>query len=255
MIMGKFVGFIGTISGKVGTTVFCKGEKGTSYGRAYQPQVSNPKTALQLDQRAKMNLVGKLSQITPKGLLVGMSGMSARARRSVFTRILLNAATIDRSVPGEILAQMAPENVVFSQGAEVIAASAGVPTVTATGLTIAITLTDGTLAGRYGERIVVAIVDPSHKAGYSHVVYKDQMFDDTMAKTISINFGMTIVDQTLVCIYRLPFVLNDEGAAVVYQSLANDTTDIVAKIVEGSNTLIRGWGNSVLAATEVFTTA
>ena len=253
--MGKFVGFIGTISGKVGTTVFCKGEKGTSYGRAYQPQVNNPKTSLQLDQRAKMNLVGKMSQVTPKGLLVGMSGMSARSRRSVFTRILLNAATIDRSVPGEILAQLAPEDIVFSQGSEVIAATAGVPTITATGLTIALTLTDASLAGRYGERVVVAIVDPSHKAGYSHVVYKDQLFDDTTAKTVSIDFGITIVDQTMVCIYRLPFVLNDEGASVVYQSLANNSTDIVAKVVEGSNALIRGWGNSILAATEVFTQA
>lgn len=253
--MGKFVGFIGTISGKVGTTVFCKGEKGTSYGRAYQPQVANPKSALQLDQRAKMNLVGKMSQVTPKGLLVGMSGMSARSRRSVFTRILLNGATIDRSVPGEIMAQLAPEDIVFSQGAEIIAASAGVPTVTATGLTIALTLTDASLAGRYGERVVVAIVDPSHKAGYSHVVYKDQIFNDTTAKTVSVSFGTTIVDQTLVCIYRLPFVLNDEGMSVVYQSLANNSTDIVAKVLEGQNALIRGWGNSVLAATEVFTQA
>lgn len=253
--MGKFVGFIGTISGKVGTTVFCKGEKGTSYGRAYQPQVNNPKTALQLDQRAKMNLVGKLSQVTPKGLLVGMSGMSARSRRSVFTRILLNNATIDRSVPGEILAQLAPEDIVFSQGSEIIAASAAVPAITETGLTIALTLTDSSMAGRYGERIVVALVDPSYKAGYSRVVYKDQLFDDTTAKTVSIDFGTSIVDQTLVCIYRLPFVLNDEGAAVVYQSLANNSTDIVAKVVEGTNSLIRGWGNSVLAATQVFTRA
>lgn len=253
--MGKFVGFVGTISGKVGTTVFCKGEKGVSYGRAYQPQVNNPKTALQLDQRAKMNLVGKMSQVTPKGLLVGMSGMSARSRRSVFTRILLNAATIDRSVPGEILAQLAPEDIVFSQGAEIIAASAAVPAVTATGLTIALTLTDSSLAGRYGERIVVALVDPSNKAGYSAVVYKDQLFSDTTAQTVSISFGTTIADQTLVCIYRLPFVLNDEGAAVVYQSLANNSTNIVAKVVEGSNALVRGWGNSVLAATVLFTQA
>ena len=253
--MGKFVGFVGTISGKVGSIVFCKGENGMTYGRAYQPQVKNPKSALQLDQRAKMNLVGRMSQVTPKGLLVGMSGMSARARRSVFTHILLNSATIDRSVPGEVLAQLQPEDIVFSQGAEVIAASSSVPTVTATGLTLQLTLADSSLAGRYGERIAVAIIDPSHKAGYSHVVYKDQLFDDSTVKTVSIDFGMTIADQTMVCIYRLPFVLNDEGAAVVYQSLANDSNDIVAKVVEGRSALIRGWGNSVLAATSVFTQA
>lgn len=253
--MGKFVGFIGTISGKVGTTVFCKGENGLTYGRSYQPQVANPKSALQLDQRAKMNLVGKMSQVTPKGLLVGMSGMSARSRRSVFTRILLNSATIDRSVPGEILAQLAPEDIVFSQGAEVIAASAGVPAVTASGLTMTLTLGDSLLAGRYGERVVVALIDPSHKAGYSHVVYKDVLLSDTTAQTVSVSFGVTIVDQTLVCVYRLPFVLNDEGASVVYQSLANNESGIVARVVESNNSLIRGWGNSVLAATSLFTAA
>lgn len=252
MKMGKFVGFIGTISGKVGTTVFCKGENGTTYGRVWQPQVANPKTALQLDQRAKMNLVGKLSQVTPKSLLVGMNGINNRQRRSAFSRILLNAATIDRSVANEVVAKLAPEDVVFSQGAEVLSAGAAASTVTATSITIPLTLTDSTLAGRYGERIVVAVIDPSNKAGYSLVSYKDQIFDDTTTKTVTVNFGTTIENESLVCVYRLPFVLNDEGAAVVYQSLANNTTDIIAKVVEGNNAWIRGWGNSVLAETQVF---
>lgn len=253
--MGKFVGFIGTISGKVGTTVFCKGEKGTSYGRSYQPQVANPKTALQLDQRAKMNLVGKMSQVTPKNILVGMGGVNSRQRRSAFTRILLNAATIDRSVPGEVVAKMAPEDVVFSQGAEVLSATAAAPTVTATGMTIALTLSDSTLAGRYGERVVVAVIDPSNKAGYSLVAYKDQLFDNTTAKSVAVGFGTTIADGSLVCVYRLPFVLSEEGAAMVYQTIANNGTDIIAKVIESNNALIRGWGNSVLAATRVFTQA
>lgn len=253
--MGKLVGLIGTVSGKVGNIVFCKGENGMTYGRTYQPRVSNPKTVLQMDQRAKMNLVGRMSQVTPKKLLVGMSGTSPRARRSVFTHILLSSATIDRSVPGEVLALMAPEDIVFSQGAEIISASAATPTITSTSMSVSITLTDDSLAGRYGERIVVAIVDPSHKAGYSHVAYKDQIFDDTTSKTVTVNYGGTIEDQTLVCIYRLPFVLNEEGASKIYQSLANDGSDIVAKVVEGGGALVRGWGNSVMAAALVFTQA
>ena len=253
--MGKFVGFIGTISGKVGTTVFCKGEKGTSYGRAYQPNVMNPKSALQLDQRAKMNLVGRMSQVTPKSLLVGMAGANGRQRRSAFTSILLNSARVDHSVPGSVVAMVRPDGVVFSQGAESLSASAASPTVTATSVTIAITLSDISLAGRYGERVVAAIIDPSDKAGYSKVVYKDQLFDDNTAKTIALNFGTTIANGTMVCIYRLPFVLNDEGVAVVFDTLSNDGTDITARVVESGNSLIRGWGNSVLEATEVFTQA
>lgn len=253
--MGKFVGFIGSISGRVGTTVFCKGEKGMTYGRAYQPQVANPKTVLQLDQRAKMNLVGKMSRVTPKKLLVGMYGENSRQRRSTFTRNLLHAAIIDRSAPGEIVAKMAPEDVVFSQGAEVLSASSSALAVTASNVSLSLTLSNSDLAGRYGERIVAAVIDPSYKAGYSFVAYKDQLFDDTTSKNVTINFGTSIVDQTMVCIYRLPFVLNEDGAAVVYQSLANDSVDIVTKIVESGNSLIRGWGNSVLEASSVFTRA
>lgn len=253
--MGKFVGFIGTISGKVGTTVFYKGEKGLTYGRSYQPQVNNPKTALQVDQRAKMNLAGKMSQVTPKNLLVGIRGVNNRQRRSVFTSILLNAATIDRSAPGTVIAKMAPEDIVFSQGAEVISATAAAPAVTATGITIALTLSNSALAGRYGERVVVAVIDPSDKAGYSIIAFKDQLFDDTSAKSVAVNFGTTIADGSLVCIYRLPFVLNDEGAAMVYQSLVNNGTDVIAKVVESGNVFVRGWGNSTLAATQVFTQA
>ena len=112
--MGKFVGFIGTISGKVGTTVFSKGEKGLTYGRSYQPQVYNPKSVGQVDQRAKMNLVGRMSMVTPKSLLTGMTGVNNRQRRSAFTSGLLSVATIDRSVPGKVVAKIAPEDVTFS---------------------------------------------------------------------------------------------------------------------------------------------
>lgn len=125
--MAKFVGFIGTIRGKVGTTVFTKGENGMSYGRAYQPQVYNPKSAGQSEQRAKMNLVGRMSQATPKVLLVGMAGVNNRQRRSGFNRNLLNVATIDRSNPGSIIAKIDPESVIFSQGGETLHASALTP--------------------------------------------------------------------------------------------------------------------------------
>lgn len=251
IIMAKFVGFIGTISGKVGTTVFQKGEKGISYGRSYQPVVYNPKTERQTDQRAKMNLVGRMSQVTPKELLVGMGGMNNRQRRSAFTRILLNVATIDRSNPGSVIAKVTPENVVFSQGAEVLSASAAAPSVTATSVSVALTLGDATLAGRYGERVVVAIIDPSDKAGYSQVKYVDVVLDSTTATTATINLGSPITSESLVCVYRLPFVLTEDGASLKAETLANNGTDIIAKLLEGGR-YVRGWGNSVLAATQVF---
>ena len=253
--MGKFVGIIGTISGKVGNVVFVKGEKGTSYGRTYQPNVLNPQTVRQTDQRAKMNLVGRLSQVTPKILLIGLDGSNNRQRRSIFTSILLKVATVDRSAGNEVVAMIAPEDVVFSQGAEVISATMGSVSVTERSVSTSLTLGDATLASKYGERVVCAVIDPSNKAGYSLVKFIDVVLDDTTAKTVTFNFGSPLADQTMVCVYRLPFALNEDGMRLRSETLSNNGTDITARLLASGNQYTRGWGQSLLAATEVFTAA
>lgn len=249
--MGKFVGLIGTISGKVGNVVFVKGAKGTSYGRTYQPVVANPKTIGQVDQRSKMNLVGRMSQVTPYEVLLGMGG-NKRMRRSEFNKNLLSVATIDRSVPGTVVAKIEPANILFSKGAQTLEANVSTAgATTATAATIGLTLADATLAGKYGERIVVAVIDPSDKGGYSLLKYADVMFDNTTPKTVTVNYGTPIASESLVCIYRLPFQLNEQGVAIRTETLANNGTDIIAKVLLSDN-LVRDWGQSELATTEVF---
>ena len=252
--MGKFVGLIGTISGKVGNVVFVKGEKGTSYGRTYQPQVANPKTTGQIDQRAKMNLVGRMSQVTPAEVLIGL-GTTKRMRRAEFNKILLDAATVQHSIGAPVIAKMAPANVVFSKGAQPIEATVSTAaTVTAEGANIGLTLSDSSLAGKYGERIVAAVIDPSDKAGYSLIKYEDVVFENTTAQAVAIRFGAPIVDESMVCIYRIPYLLTEEGASMRTETLSNDGVDIIAKVLTSGN-LVQDWGNSTLAATEVFTQA
>lgn len=252
--MAKFVGFVGTISGKVGTTVFAKGEKGISYGRSYQPVVANPKTIGQVDQRAKMNLVGRMSQVTPAEVILGL-GNRKRGRRSEFNKILLNAAIVDRSDPSAIVAKLQPEDIVFSRGAQAIESSVTTPaSSTASVASISLTLQDSTIAGRYGERIVVAVIDPSDKGGYSLVKYADIVFDDTTAKNVTINYGAPIANGSMVCFYRIPYMLTEEGATLRSQTLANSGTDIIAKILL-TDSLVREWGLSVLAGSQVFTQA
>lgn len=252
--MGKVAGLSGTISGKIGAFVYSKGENGVSYARAYQPQVNNPKTEGQTDQRLKMNLVGRMSAITPAGLLSGMPGVK-RNRRSRFNAILLGAAVVDKSSPTSVVAKIAPEDVVFSEGSEVFAADITTPAVvTATGITLGMTLQDAGKATKYGERIIVAIIDPSDKAGYSLVVGKEVMFDDTTAKTIAVNFGTAIAEESLVCVYRSPFVLSEDGQVNRMQTLSNDGTDIVAKLVQSDGNVMN-WGHSLLAVSQVFTQA
>lgn len=253
--MAKFVGFIGTIRGKVGTTVFTKGENGLSYGRAYQPQVYNPKTAGQVDRRAIMNLVGRMTAVTPKPLLVGMYGSNNRQRRSAFNRNLLNVATIDRSAPDSIIAKVAPEDVVFSEGNEVLRATATAPVVTANSVSMSLTLTDAALAGAYGERVVVAIIDPSNKAGYSQVLYVDSMLDNTEAKAVTFALSQALADGSLVAVYRIPYVLNDDGVRYRTETLANNGVDIIANMLQSSSNYVRGFGRSVFASKSVFTAA
>lgn len=253
--MAKFVGLIGTIRGKVGTTVFSKGENGLSYGRSYQPQVYNPKTIGQVDQRAKMNLVGRMSQVTPKSLLIGMTGENNRQRRSAFNRGLLYVATIDRSAPGSIIAKIAPEDVIFSEGAEVLHATMSTPSVTASQVSVNLTLTDSSLTGSYGERVVVAVIDPSDKAGYSQVLYTDVVLDSTSVKAVSIAIPNTLADESLVAVYRIPYVLTREAASYRTETLANDGVDIIANLLQSNAGNVRGFGRSVFSAKSVFTQA
>ena len=253
--MAKFVGLIGTIRGKVGTTVFTKGENGMSYGRAYQPQVYNPKSVGQTDQRAKMNLVGRMSQATPKALIVGMAGANNRQRRSGFNRNLLGVATIDRSNPGSVIAKIEPESIIFSQGAEILHASAVTPVVTAQEISTKLTLTDATLAGAYGERLVAAIITPDDKAGYSKVFYTDKVLDSTAETTVNIVLPGPMDDGTMVAVYRIPFVLTSEGVNYRAERMETDGTDIVASLLASNGGMVRGFGDSVFSVKSVFTNA
>lgn len=253
--MAKFVGFVGTIRGKVGTTVFSKGENGLSYGRSYQPQVYNPKTIGQVDQRAKMNLVGRMSQVTPKALIVGMSGSTNRQRRSAFNRNLLYVATIDRSNPGSIIAKVAPEDVIFSEGSEVLHATATAPVVESSKVAVSLTLADSSLAGAYGERVVVAIIDPSDKAGYSQVQYADVVLDNTSATSVNIALPQALADGSLVAVYRIPYVLTADAARYRAETLVNNGVDIIANLLMSNAGYVHGFGRSVFASKSVFTEA
>lgn len=254
--MARTIGFIGSMRGKVGNLVFCKGERGVTYARAYQPQVANPKTQKQTDQRGKVNLVGRMSQVTPAAAIVSM-GSNMRIARSEFNKNLLLAAVIDVDGVGNRVAKISPDDIIFSRGGQALKASvSNAAAITDTEVTIGLTLSDSTLAGKYGERIVVAVIDPADKGGYSMVLYKDIVFDNTTAQTVTLAFGTSIADQTMVCVYRCPFVLTDGGANQRYESIANNGTDIIAKLLESnSNSNVRDWGMSNLAATEVFTAA
>lgn len=115
--MAKSVNGLGKFSGKLGGSVFVI-RNGQQIVREYNPAPSNPKSAAQRLQRAKGNLVGRISKITPYQILTGLGG-SRPARRSRFHSLALNNATalVDANDSSVINAKLDINNFVFSEGA------------------------------------------------------------------------------------------------------------------------------------------
>ena len=89
--MAKFYGSI-VKTGRVGGSVFCI-NRGTTIERQYQPVVSNPSTALQVEQRAKMKLASQLSAIlAPELGAFGRDGM--QSSRNLFVKDLFGREAI-----------------------------------------------------------------------------------------------------------------------------------------------------------------
>lgn len=112
--MAKFQGFIGTGRGKAGNLVFAKGPNGSTIARAYQPQVTNPKTTLQIRQRAKVNAMGRFSRLFNKRAINAIGG-NALYNRSWFNSNLVNTAKYS---PSQQTASIVPELVKFSKGTQ-----------------------------------------------------------------------------------------------------------------------------------------
>lgn len=96
---------------------------------AYQPNVANPRTDAQLQQRAKMALAGKLSSILLDDMIYGLA-QSRPERRTTFMSLIMNKATamLDPLAPaGERrwLGRIFPDQIELSQGFDYISADEG----------------------------------------------------------------------------------------------------------------------------------
>lgn len=128
--MAKLIGgVLSKGSGRLGGHVLAVSD-GQQIIREYQPNVANPRTSLQKAQRAKVVLAGKLSQITPDAVIIGLAE-SKRDRRSEYTRTIIKKARV-QEVGGEYSAVLLPGELVFSKGQEAGGASAVIDEVSAT---------------------------------------------------------------------------------------------------------------------------
>lgn len=156
--MGKSVGLIGDITGKVGNVVFYKRGK-TQAARVYVSKPRNPKTAAQLNQRMKMALAGRLASIVPAAAIEGFGGDRSFNRGRFSSNVLLNSTSGSGSRVG-----IDERLIVFSEGAQPLlfwhTTEEGTGTVNSRSVVINTSLREGVeLPAGYGERYVVLFLN------------------------------------------------------------------------------------------------
>lgn len=245
--MAKFQGFIGTGRGKAGNLVFAKGDNGETIARAYQPQVKNPRTAPQIMQRSKMNVVGQFSALVPAALIAPLGMGGQRRNRSEFSSILLKAANVTFT-DGNYVAKFDPADVKFSAGTAELLTTAAEPVVSADKVTVSLTTTGvpADMLGNYGERIVVGILDDESNALYDSIRYIDHIVSSNSGtEAVDVKFSQPIEDGQTVVVWRMAYHLNAAGASVASKDIYLGDDDKITAIMETSATsLVAHWGET-----------
>lgn len=241
--MAKLASTFGAISGRVGGNVFSKGENGRVIIRAYQPQINNPKSAAQTDQRQKVVLTGKLSSLVPATILTNLGG-TKRQRRAAFLKNLIENTTINREMQrDEVIALLPPEKIVFSKGTEQPQAGFG-KTINRNKTVVTLTLINGEYAGRYGERIILLAMDKEDLNSISFIMHQEVILDDTTPVELTFNYNARPEDSTII-IYRVPFMLNEAGVSARSTDIYSDNDDIISVLLQNPQN-VRDYGASFM---------
>lgn len=106
--MAKQTSLFGKISGKLGAVVFST-SGGETISREYNPNVANPSTQAQVDQRARMKLMSQLSAALSPVLAMTKDGLVSK--RNKFTKLNFPASYALNGI-----AQITYENVQITEG-------------------------------------------------------------------------------------------------------------------------------------------
>ena len=219
--MAKSVGLVGTLRGKAGNYVYAKGENGSTIVRAYQPQVSNPNTDAQILQRAKLNLAGRLSKITPKGVIIGMDGATNRQRRSRYNALITKSAVASVS-GGQGSASITDAQLKFSEGMAMnygygTEITEGKTTVTGINHVIVNRSCYVEAQGHYAEKLIAVVVD-ANGAMYKRINSADINFNAAATAQANIPVGELAVGDK-VNVYAVPVNMDEAVAGVDYLGL------------------------------------
>lgn len=116
--MGKVTSLYGKTTGKIGSIVFST-SGGETIAREYNPNVANPNTTAQINQRARLKLMSQLSASLAPVIAIPKQGLVSA--RNAFTKKNFDLSMADNGV-----AQISYENVQLTNG------NLGLPTLEAT---------------------------------------------------------------------------------------------------------------------------
>lgn len=116
--MGKVTSLYGKTTGKIGSIVFST-SGGETIAREYNPNVSNPNTQAQVNQRARLKLMSQLSAAMAPVIAIPKKGLVSS--RNQFTKM-----NFDKSMANDGVAQISYENIQLTNG------NLGIPTIEAT---------------------------------------------------------------------------------------------------------------------------
>lgn len=244
--MAKTPNGLGQYSGKVGGVVYAV-QNGQQIVRAYQPVVSNPKSLAQRKQRAKANLIGRISQITPYQVLEGL-GDNKRARRSRFLRLGMRAAFVpaEPADPNSITAKLEAVNFRYSEGALL-------PAISVTNITVAVRSVNVTLSRLAGvddadwtvSGALLVVVVLSASGEYESVLYRYVSSAEFTEDSLSVQFSHISEGAYVANVYVAPFMVTDSSKlSIVTSQLGSDANAFAATLSANPSALPLVWGNS-----------
>lgn len=245
----------GQFSGRLGGDVFVV-RNGKQIIRSYQPVVANPKSLPQRMQRAKGNLIGQISKITPYQILQGL-GANKIARRSRFLRLALrNAdAILVNGDPNIINASLKMDKFIFSEGA--ILPTIEVRTVTAANLQVTVGLhkITGVTDEEFNASGALLVVVISQEAGrYESILYRFVSPSEFSTGSLTVIFNHITVGAYVASAYLAPFKTTDGSAmSTVAENLTGDSTDFNALMTYNPSALPIEWGQSEYFMNSAFT--
>lgn len=245
--MAKVVGLVGSASGKLGNVVYAV-SNGVQVARVYQPVISNPKSSAQLLQRAKGNLIGRISAITPREAIIGL-GANNRQRRAEYLRNGLSNA-VAQLADGIYTAKLQPSALKFSKGSEVPVMTISSIEISTTGsVTINynrvanVTVDEWNKSGGYW--VLVAIDDVTGNYDFVRVYNWERPTYPAQATTsLSVVLGVEPVSTHDVYAYFVPFVVDPSKGSTITNSLGIDAAAYAATLGLTEAASLMKFGNS-----------